>query len=154
MSVTFAIVLYKLSTLIVGLFFAYFGFRLLISGVFEGGGDLNATFSNHRLVLKKSSPGIFFALFGTAVIAIALIKGIDLETTSRVENCQALSLTDEDKIAINTLQEVISGNQNADEISSFEVSSIDDFFKKINSISKSCNKIVSNTVERGIASEE
>jgi len=70
---------YKLVTLLIGLVFGYFGYRLFVLGVYEKAGELKTTWGDKNLILKQASPGTFFALFGIVLIATALIKGLAIE---------------------------------------------------------------------------
>jgi hypothetical protein len=72
---------YKIVSLLVGLVFCYFGYKLFLAGVWGNAGDLNAKFNNSKIVLKSAAPGTFFAFFGTIVIALTIWKGLDLEHT-------------------------------------------------------------------------
>lgn len=153
MATILSTVIYKLSTLFVGFSLAYLGFKLFIAGIFEGGGDLDTTFNNNRLVLKKASPGIFFALFGTVVIVVSLSKGLSLEQVNTQPTPRPIIESKENEIALNTLKDIISGNQNADSISQFEVSVINDLFTKLENQKKLVLKEKATTQSRGIASE-
>lgn len=71
---------YKIASLLVGLVFCYFGYKLFLAGVWGNAGDLNARFNNNKIVLKSAAPGTFFAFFGTIVIALTIWKGLDFES--------------------------------------------------------------------------
>jgi hypothetical protein len=77
-----ALLLYKVVSLLVGLFFAYMGYRLFMAGVWGQAGELDAQFGNNKILLKKGAPGTFFALFGTVIIAFTIWRGLDLSTTN------------------------------------------------------------------------
>jgi hypothetical protein len=79
MTVVISLLLYKLASLIVGTLLAYMGYCLFLAGIFNGGGDLDASMADNRIVLKKASPGIFFALFGTVIITVTLFRGLQLD---------------------------------------------------------------------------
>lgn len=70
---------YRLSNMAVGALFAWMGYRLFLSGVYEKAGDLKAAWGDKNLVLKQAAPGTFFAMFGTFVICIGLWRGMDVE---------------------------------------------------------------------------
>lgn len=78
--IIFPIVL-KISQLIVGLFFAYFGYRLLSQGLFGETSDLEAKWKDFSLLMKKASPGTFFALFGSAIVIISIYTHSSFEVT-------------------------------------------------------------------------
>ena len=153
MAVIYGTVLYKLSTLFVGFGLAYLGFRLLLAGVFEGGGDLDATFADNKLVLKKASPGIFFALFGTAVLIVSLWVGLNLEQNTSASQVKPIIATGEDEIALNALKEILSKNQTVDSLSDFEISAINELFLKLEIQKILASENESTTSSRGVASE-
>lgn len=86
-----SITLYKLASLGVGLSSLYMGYRLFISGIWGASGDVDATFQNNRLVIKRAAPGTFFAVFGTIIVCTTLIKGLELTGTSQLANPDAQS---------------------------------------------------------------
>ncbi|MFM2368101.1 MAG: hypothetical protein RL619_397 [Bacteroidota bacterium] len=87
-----SLTLYKLACLATGLSILYMGYRLFMAGIYNQSGDMEATFKNIRMVVKSAAPGIFFALFGTIVISIAISRGLELNlsqngsTLSKVES--------------------------------------------------------------------
>lgn len=83
MDTTLALFIYKLVSIGSGLVVCYFGFRLFVLGIFTGAGDLSSQFQNTKLILKKAAPGTFFALFGAAVIAVSLWKGLGFESEAQ-----------------------------------------------------------------------
>ena len=70
--------LYKIFCLISGVLFAYFGYRLFLSGVWGRSGDLETAFRDSKLVLKGAAPGTFFVLFGAVIIGITVWKDTKL----------------------------------------------------------------------------
>ena len=72
---------YKLCSLLVGVFLAYMGFKLFMSGIWGNSGDLDSKFGNFKIVLKHAAPGTFFALFGTVVIGLTIFKGLNFESS-------------------------------------------------------------------------
>jgi len=77
----FTLGLYKLACLTTGLALSFMGYRLFVSGIWGESGDLNATFGNNKIVLKKAAPGTFFAIAGAIVIGLAIFKGIRFDFT-------------------------------------------------------------------------
>ena len=71
---------YKIFSLLTGLALCYMGYRLFLAGVWGASGDLDAKYSNTRLILKGAAPGIFFALFGTIVITATIFKGLEISS--------------------------------------------------------------------------
>lgn len=70
---------YKIASLLVGLGFAYMGYRLFMAGIERPAGDLEASSGSRTLKLSRTAPGTFFALFGAAVIAVTIVQGFDVE---------------------------------------------------------------------------
>lgn len=87
MSENIAIILsitsYKLVSLLVGLLFAWMGYRLFMAGVWGESGDMDASLRDFRVTMKKAAPGTFFALFGTVVISFTLVKGLEFSNVTR-----------------------------------------------------------------------
>lgn len=64
-------VIYKVVTLLVGLLCIFMGYKLLMKGIFDGGSDITAAWDNNRkLIIRRASPGVIFALVGFGIIAI------------------------------------------------------------------------------------
>ncbi|QDT96795.1 hypothetical protein [Gimesia aquarii] len=74
--------LYRIVSLLVGLGFAYMGYKLFDHGVFDKAGDLSAAWGKNRLLLKQAAPGTFFSLFGTVIVVVALWKGMSFDFTN------------------------------------------------------------------------
>lgn len=154
MAVIIGTVIYKITTLLIGFGITYLGYRLLLSGVFEGGGDLNVAFSDNKLILKKASPGTFFVLFGTAIIIFSLWKGQELGSLeSSSTRSEAPIESAESKKAVDTIKRIVSGNQEVDSLSEVEYKMIGDLISEIED--QSTNTVTSKIQRsRGIASEE
>jgi hypothetical protein len=86
MDQSLAVFLYKIVSLLVGLAFAYMGYRLFMSSVWGQAGELDAQFGKNKILLKKAAPGTFFALFGAVVIALTIWKGLLFETTTKTNS--------------------------------------------------------------------
>lgn len=69
-----------LVSMIVGAFLCWLGFKLFMINLVEKA-DLNAQYGNLKLKLVGASPGIFFALFGSVLISIAVGKMARYEET-------------------------------------------------------------------------
>jgi hypothetical protein len=88
---------FKIGSLTVGLAAVFMGYRLFQQGFWGHPTELAANMGENRLLLKSAAPGTFFALFGTAVVVTALVKGFNVDlpvaplsqTTSAVEEAQA-----------------------------------------------------------------
>lgn len=64
---------FRLSVLSVGTFFAYLGYRLFFAG-FVGPANLEAKGGSYSVSLSQAAPGIFFALFGTIMIVFGISR--------------------------------------------------------------------------------
>ncbi|MBB3055455.1 hypothetical protein [Mucilaginibacter gotjawali] len=67
---------YKITCLLVGLAIIFLGYKLFVKGVFIQSGDLEATFKNNKLIIKKALPGTYFVVLGTIIICCTIIKGL------------------------------------------------------------------------------
>ncbi len=82
-AIIFSTAAYKLACLAVGSLFCAFGYLLFKRGIWGTAGDLDAKFSNSRLVLKSAAPGIFFALFGAGIVMLTVWQGLKFEVQER-----------------------------------------------------------------------
>lgn len=73
------LVSFKLAVLIVGYLFAKLGHDLLIKGV-SGDFKFRTEFRGTKADLVSASPGIFFILMATVLIAVAILKDKPFET--------------------------------------------------------------------------
>jgi hypothetical protein len=71
---------YKVFTIAAGVFITYLGYRLFVKGIFNEAGDLDLSFKNNKLIMKKAAPGTFFTLFGAIIICFAVFRGLSLES--------------------------------------------------------------------------
>jgi hypothetical protein len=77
---------YKIASLLVGLGFGYMGYRLFLAGIGSPAAELEASAGERKLRLSQAAPGIFFALFGAAVVAATIHKGLDIELPGAVND--------------------------------------------------------------------
>ena len=80
-----AALVYRMTVLLCGFGSIVMGYRLFRLGVFEKAGELKASWGGKSVLLKAAAPGTFFALFGSAVIAITVWKGFTIETLKPTE---------------------------------------------------------------------
>lgn len=73
---------FKLSSLAVGLSFAYMGYKLFIKGIWGNAGTVEGEFKDTKIVVKKAAPGTFFALFGTIILCFTIFQGFHVSKTS------------------------------------------------------------------------
>jgi len=55
-----------------------------MAGVWGNAGNLEGRYGNNKLILKSAAPGTFFALFGTIVIAVTVIQGLEITAPSNI----------------------------------------------------------------------
>lgn len=67
--------IYKLSSMGVGLAFAYMGFLLFRGGQTASVGDFEAGNGDKKLSLKGGAAGTFFSMFGMVIICTTMFKG-------------------------------------------------------------------------------
>jgi hypothetical protein len=84
LGVVLALVVSRILSALIGLTFAYFGYKLFSLGVYTKAGELRAVWGERHLMLKQAAPGTFFALFGTVVTAVALLGGGDVERARKL----------------------------------------------------------------------
>lgn len=66
----------KVASLLAGALCMYFGYRLLMRGIYPDA-DEKAVWDNTSLLIKRGIPGIAFALFGASIIVMSLLYGSD-----------------------------------------------------------------------------
>jgi len=93
-----SLLIYKTASLLVGLVFAYMGYRLFMAGVWGEAGDLDAQFGKNKLLLKKAAPGTFFVLFGAIVIALTIWKGFTVNTFEQKDHSSVQNETEQNKV--------------------------------------------------------
>jgi hypothetical protein len=67
--------IFRLTCILSGVAFGYFGFKLLVLALFGRTGDTDPVFRSTRLLVLKAVPGVCFAVFGAFVITFTLLKG-------------------------------------------------------------------------------
>ena len=72
----FSFLIYKLSSLIVGILSMYMGFKLFVNGIWGHSGDMIAKFKDNKLILKNAAPGTFFSVLGAVIICFTIFKGL------------------------------------------------------------------------------
>jgi hypothetical protein len=70
---------FKLASLTVGLSAVFMGYRLFQQGFWGHPTELAANMGENKVLMKGAAPGTFFALFGTAVVVTALVKGFNVD---------------------------------------------------------------------------
>ncbi|UVO53011.1 hypothetical protein [Sphingomonas sp. SUN039] len=70
------LIVYKIAILIAGVALAYMGFRLFLADKATAAGEFSAKANLLELKLSGAAPGVFFALFGAAVICFSIFKGV------------------------------------------------------------------------------
>src|SRR5512145_2152740 len=67
----------KVASLLAGTLCMYFGYKLLMRGIFSDSSE-KAVWDNGFLLLKRGAPGTVFALFGAVLIVVTLVKSGEL----------------------------------------------------------------------------
>lgn len=82
------LVLARVVTMLVGFGFCYLGYKLYVSGVLQREGDLDIEIGEKkRIRLRDAAPGLFFGLFGMAIVSLQVIRGTTFN--SRGNNFEA-----------------------------------------------------------------
>lgn len=76
-------IVYRTCILLVGLIFAYMGYRLFLADKTASAGDFEASKGTYAMSLKGGAPGVFFCLFGTILICVSILKGTEYKSEER-----------------------------------------------------------------------
>lgn len=103
---TVATLSYGMVTIAAGVALCWMGYRLFRVGIYEKGGDLNASWGSKKIALKQAGPGTFFALFGAVILGLAVYKGmtISIPVSSASGAGQATSASTGNVIPAATMQ--------------------------------------------------
>jgi hypothetical protein len=72
---------YKITCLLTGLSIISLGYKLFVKGIFSESGDVEGSFKDYKLIIKKAAPGTYFVLFGSLIIGLVIFKGISTDET-------------------------------------------------------------------------
>lgn len=61
-----------ITSLLIGTLCVFWGYRLLMRGIY--GDDSKIVWSDRSLLLKRSAPGVIFAVFGAAMIVVPMLR--------------------------------------------------------------------------------
>ena len=86
------IALYKVCVLLSGVAFAFMGYRLFLADRTGAAGSFRGEGAGYKLNLEGGAPGVFFSLFGAALIIVSLVKGFKHEENSRPRASAAVKL--------------------------------------------------------------
>ena len=103
LSTVVPLIIFKLSIVVVGYFVAKLGYLLLLAGV-KGEFKFHSKFQGNVIDLISVSPGIFFILMATIMIAIGIIKDKPFETQYS-KGIKTLSASGEKNAAVSKTQE-------------------------------------------------
>jgi len=67
----------EIAALLIGTLCVVLGYKLLMRGVYPDA-DAKSVWSDARLLIKRSAPGMMFASFGAAMIVMGLLHGNEL----------------------------------------------------------------------------
>lgn len=79
------LIIYKIAVLFAGVTLAYMGFRLFLADKATAAGEFSAKANLLELKLSGAAPGVFFALFGAAVICFSVFKGVHYSSAPGVD---------------------------------------------------------------------
>ncbi|AEJ01321.1 hypothetical protein Nit79A3_1489 [Nitrosomonas sp. Is79A3] len=80
-----AVTIYKITSLVTGVLLCYMGFKLFMAGIWGHSGEVEGSFRDNKIIIKKAAPGTFFVLMGALVLGITISKGIDFKSTEKIE---------------------------------------------------------------------
>jgi hypothetical protein len=63
----------------VGLIIIYLGYKLFLKGIFNESGNVEGSFKDYKLIVKKAAPGTYFVLFGSFIIGMTIFKGYEID---------------------------------------------------------------------------
>lgn len=70
-------VILKITTIICGFCCVFMGYKLLIKGIFPADSDIEVGWDkDRRLVLRRASPGVIFAVIGFGIIGLTTWFGV------------------------------------------------------------------------------
>ncbi|MHC4270344.1 MAG: hypothetical protein ACYSTS_18055 [Planctomycetota bacterium] len=112
------LIMFLFGALMTGIAFAIIGYKLLIKGIFPES-DLNVEWEDMSLVLKRTTPGMLFGLFGVFVIVFSLLKGTvmvnNYQTTQATINKEVISAIDRNVPEItNVLKQYLNSQTNSE----------------------------------------
>lgn len=76
-----ALLTYKLTCVVAGVFIVWMGYRLFTLGIFRSSGDVDVLFDKKaKILIKRGAPGTFFTLFGSLFLVVTVWKGLEVES--------------------------------------------------------------------------
>ncbi len=81
----FPIMIFKLSVLIIGYLIARLGYNLLVKGI-SGEFNFKADLKGYKADVVSASPGIFFILMATILMAVGIIKDKPFKTELKIKD--------------------------------------------------------------------
>lgn len=89
-------ILFKILPALTGLAAIYWGYRLFIKGIDTKGGDVAAVWGDYSLVMKRFTPGAFFAIIGASISIAVVFKGIDVRLDDGSQAVNSVAQTEDD----------------------------------------------------------
>jgi hypothetical protein len=84
---------YKLGCLLAGCLLVTLGYKLFVKGVFNESGDVEGSWRDYKLIVRKAAPGTYFVLFGSIIIAFAVFKGLEVKESEGYNNADKVKPT-------------------------------------------------------------
>jgi hypothetical protein len=91
----------KVASLLAGILCMYFGYKLLMRGIFPDSSD-KPVWDDGALLFKRGLPGTVFALFGAGLIVVTLVRSGELrlrEAPAQVQQTQTQPAQSSDRTA-------------------------------------------------------
>lgn len=86
-------VTYKLVPICAGTYVVHLGYKLFEKGFTNNSGDFEVKSDNFKVMLKRASPGLVFAILGTLIIITTVVNDFSYSSSSS-HNTNALELID------------------------------------------------------------
>lgn len=77
-----SVAVYKLISLLVGLGFAYMGYRLFMANIWGDTGTVSGEYKNTKFLFKRAAPGTFFAVAGAVIVVTTILRGFEVVPVS------------------------------------------------------------------------
>lgn len=84
---------YKIACLFTGLIIIFFGYNLFVKGIFNNDGEVEGSWNNFKLIIKRAAAGTYFIIFGSIIISMVVFKGLENEEYSGRTNHPTIQQT-------------------------------------------------------------
>ncbi len=87
--------IFRVSSLFIGMFSIYLGYKLFMNGIWGDAGSFKVNSEDLNLVMKNAAPGTFFALFGSGIIIASLAIGVNVSYTKGNDRVKSTIIANE-----------------------------------------------------------